>query len=218
VNTLSESVGRNVRRYRTLRGLSGFELAQRSKIARATLSALEAGRGNPTLDTLGAVAAVLSIDVVELVECRPHAMTIDRAANADEADDGPARLLHRFREGPCAIDVYAFALAAGDSLTSVAHSSGVLEHILIQTGQLQLELNHGDARSRPTLLYPGDYVSFTADVPHTYTAAEGYVQATLIMHYPAGSPAPSPVEGADSAIGHDKPAGSRASTAHQLAD
>jgi len=218
VNTLSESVGRNVRRYRTLRGLSGLELAQRSKIARATLSALEAGRGNPTLDTLGAVAAVLSIDVVELVECRPHAMTIDRAANADEADDGPRDCCTDSAKGLAQSTSTPSALAAGDSLTSVAHSSGVLEHILIQTGQLQLELNHGDARSRPTLLYPGDYVSFTADVPHTYTAAEGYVQATLIMHYPADSPAPSPVEGADSAIGHDKPAGSRASTAHQLAD
>jgi len=219
VNALAESLGRNVRRYRTLRGLSGLELAQRSGIARATLSALEAGRGNPTLDTLVAVAEVLGIDVVELMECRPHAMTIERAAKALVADDGAARLLHQFREGPCSIDVYAFALVAGDSLVSAAHGSGVLEHILIQTGQLELELNPGETRSRPTLLDPGDYVSFTADVPHVYTAVAGHLQATLIMHYPTGSPAPSPVEGVDSStLAHDKPAAPTASTTHRLAD
>ena len=64
---------------------------------------------------------------------------------------------------------------------------------MVQTGQLELELDPNDARSKRELLDPGDYMSFTADVPHVYTSVEGDLRATLIMHYAAGSAAPAPV-------------------------
>lgn len=214
VNTLSASIGRNLRRYRTLRGLSGQELAQRSGIARATLSALEAGRANPTLDTLVAVAGVIGIDVVELMECRPQAMTIERAADAlrADSDDAATRLLRRFRGGPCSIDLYALALSQDEVRASAAHSPGVLEHILIQAGKLELELDPHAARPRRAVLHVGDYVSFTADVPHVYTSVDGDLRATLIMHYAAGSEAPAPVEVVDGSEANGTVAGAPAST------
>ncbi len=92
-----------------------------------------------------------------------------------------------------------------------------LEHILVQTGQLELELDSNDACSRRELLDPGDYVSFTADVPHVYTSVEGDLRTTLIMHYAAGSAAPAPVEDVDSTFAHGEPAAPTASTEHELA-
>lgn len=196
VNTLSESIGRNLRRYRALRGLPAFELAQRSGIARATLSALEAGRGNPTLDTLAAVAGVLGVDVVDLMEGESRAMTIARAGeDLGDGSDSPARLLRRFRAGPCLIDLYSFVLAAGESRTSAAHDPGVLEHVLVQTGELEIELDPDGDSPKRARLRSGDFASFTADVPHAYTPVGGEVRASLIMHY-----ASAPADGDERAV------------------
>lgn len=197
VDTLSESIGRNLRRYRALRGLPALELAQRSGIARATLSALEAGRGNPTLDTLAAVAGILGVEVVDLMEGESRAMTIARA-HEDLAGPGgsPARLLRHFRAGPCSIDLYSFVLPAGENRVSAAHDPGVLEHILVQTGQLEIELDPDGRSPKRATLSSGDYASFTADVPHVYTPVDGEVRASVIMHY-ATTPAAPPQSDAD---------------------
>jgi transcriptional regulator with XRE-family HTH domain len=200
VEDLVASVGRNLRRYRTLRGLSSSEVAQRSQIARATLSALEAGRGNPTLETLSGIAAVLGVDVPELVTGPDAvAMTIIRA---DEDNDGLAedehqgfRIVRRFRAGPCAIDLYDVRLRGGASTMSDAHCEGALEHILVQGGRLELRLDPDNVSGKHGVLDSGDFVSFTADVPHIYVAVRGEVRATLIMHYAATVECPpSPVE------------------------
>ena len=183
MKTLSESIGRNLRRYRALRGLPAFELAQRSGIARATLSALEAGRGNPTLDTLAAVAAVLGVDVVDLIEGAPQAMTIARAGSPSDVGDAPSRLLRRFRAGPCSIDLHAFVLPSGATLDSEAHDPGVLEHVLVHTGSLEIVLDPNGSASKRAQLGPGDYASFTADAPHRYCSLEGEVRGSLILHY-----------------------------------
>ena len=52
VNDLMPVVAANLRRLRGGQGRSLSELARASGIAKATLSALEAGRGNPTIETL----------------------------------------------------------------------------------------------------------------------------------------------------------------------
>jgi transcriptional regulator with XRE-family HTH domain len=46
---LTEALARNVRRLRQDRGLTAAELATRSGVAKATLSQIEAARGNPRL-------------------------------------------------------------------------------------------------------------------------------------------------------------------------
>jgi transcriptional regulator with XRE-family HTH domain len=51
----SELVARNVRRFRLERGFSIGDLARRSGLSKQTLSKLEMGNGNPTVDTLAAV-------------------------------------------------------------------------------------------------------------------------------------------------------------------
>jgi transcriptional regulator with XRE-family HTH domain len=193
------SVGRNLRRYRTLRGLSAADVAQRSEIARATLSALEAGRGNPTLETLVAIAEVLGVDVPELMTARDSvAMTIARAGDGDAGagDEGAGiRLLRRFRAGPCVLDMYDVHLRAGTSTMSDAHAEGALEHVLVQVGRLELRLDPDSPSGKHAVLDRGDFASFTADVPHVYAAVGGDVRATLMMHYAATlERPPSPVE------------------------
>ncbi|MBD0416825.1 helix-turn-helix domain-containing protein [Oryzicola mucosus] len=64
---LRTAFGINLQRIRRQRGLSQEQLAARAGLARAYLSGAEAGRRNPTLDTIEAFAQVLEVDAAELL-------------------------------------------------------------------------------------------------------------------------------------------------------
>src|SRR4051794_38880126 len=75
-------VGRRVRAARENGGLSVAELSRRSGVARATLMQLEGGAGNPTLDTLYAVADALGAPLSDLLAA--PAVTPTRVVRAGE--------------------------------------------------------------------------------------------------------------------------------------
>src|SRR6476661_247151 len=79
-----KAIAANVRRLRTARGLSAAGLAREAGVARATLAELEAGRGNPTIETLYGLARVLGITFADLL------VTADaRPVHVVRADEGP---------------------------------------------------------------------------------------------------------------------------------
>jgi transcriptional regulator with XRE-family HTH domain len=89
----------NPLRYRALRGLSSSpEVAQRSQVARATRSALEAGRGNPTLDSLSAIVGVLGAGAAALIA--PAASSTMALSRAERGEDLFSVRLLRFRAEP----------------------------------------------------------------------------------------------------------------------
>ena len=61
----------NLRRMRIARRLSLSELARATGMSKATLSSVESGRSNPTVDTLAGVADALRVTLGELLEEPP---------------------------------------------------------------------------------------------------------------------------------------------------
>lgn len=163
-------VGPRVTALRTERGLSLSELARRAGVGKATLSGLEAGTRNPTLETLYAVTSALGLPLTALV-----------------AAPGPVRgsaaemeLLQVFDDGPVTYELYRMWLPAGATQSSPAHHVGVTEHVTVFAGSL-----HAGPQSAPLLAGPGEHIGWAADVPHTYAAAPGAdVHASLLIRYP----------------------------------
>src|SRR4051794_28965270 len=62
------AVAANLRRLRVAARTSLSELSRTTGVGKATLSAIENGRGNPTVETLAALAAALGVPVVDLLE------------------------------------------------------------------------------------------------------------------------------------------------------
>jgi transcriptional regulator with XRE-family HTH domain len=60
-------VGANVRRLRKSRGLSQEELAGEAGIAMRHLGRIERGEGNPTVEIMGKLAAVLGVHPSDLL-------------------------------------------------------------------------------------------------------------------------------------------------------
>ena len=79
----------NLRRLRIARHLSLSELARATQMSKATLSGVENGRSNPTVETLAALAHALRVSLTELLEeSGLDDVTVVRAGAAP-ADRGP---------------------------------------------------------------------------------------------------------------------------------
>src|SRR3954449_11684330 len=61
-------IGENVKSLRQRARLPALELSRRSGVARNTIAALERGEGNPTVDTLYALADALGAPLSSLLE------------------------------------------------------------------------------------------------------------------------------------------------------
>ena len=71
------AVGARIRALRTERGLSLSSLASEAGIGKGSLSELETGRRNPTLDTLYALAGPLGVPLASLVDFRDGSVVAD---------------------------------------------------------------------------------------------------------------------------------------------
>jgi XRE family transcriptional regulator, regulator of sulfur utilization len=164
-------VGSRVRELRERRGISLSELARRAAVGKATLSGLEAGTRNPTLDTLHAVAAALDLPLTTLLSPQPATL---RGAAVQ------MQLLRVFDDGPVTYELYRMRIPAGLAQRSPAHHAGVTEHATVFAGVLE-----AGPVERPLRAGPGEYVEWGADVPHGYAAdGDADVLASLLIRYP----------------------------------
>src|SRR3954452_4392253 len=83
----------NLRRLRVAAHTSLSELARATGVGKATLSAIENGRGNPTVETLAALAGGLAVPLVDLLAVpAPAPVTVVRAGRGVPAGDGLERV------------------------------------------------------------------------------------------------------------------------------
>jgi transcriptional regulator with XRE-family HTH domain len=176
------AVAANLRRLRAERGMSTVVLARDSGVARATLAQLEAGRGNPTLETLYALANTLGVGLGELIApAAEHDVAVVRFHEGARVAGAAvrARLVARIALRG-SIEVYDFSLRAGRRQRSDPHPPGVVEHMLVHTGRARV-----GPESAPVELGPGDYARYAANVAHVYEALEPGTTATLVMQTPS---------------------------------
>ena len=176
-----EVIAKALRRERERVGLSLSELAKRAKIAKSTLSQLEAGTGNPSVETLWALGVALGVPFSRLVDPQTPTVRVLRAGEgitipSDQANFA-GTLLSSCPPG-ARRDLHVITLEPGARRNADPHIPGCVEHLLVMSGRI---------RCGPTdaivELGPGDYASFPGDVPHMYEAVEPGTHAALVMEY-----------------------------------
>ncbi|MFR9777743.1 helix-turn-helix domain-containing protein [Micromonospora sp. MS34] len=169
----AEEVGRRIRALREERGLSLSALARRAGVGKATLSGLENGTRNPTLETLYAVTAQLGVPLTAVLAA-PAGTPSVRGVAVD------ATLLEVFTDTDATYELYRMRVSPGPSQLSPAHQAGVTEHVTVFAGVLRA----GPADA-PMTAGPGEYLRWTSDVPHSYAAVgDEPVRASLLLRYP----------------------------------
>lgn len=179
MNLVVNTIGLNLRRLRSERRLSLAELASRSGVAKATLANLEQGRGNPTIETLWALALGLGVAFSDLLEEAPGPeVEVVRGDEGARVGSGALdlRLLDRLERGGLT-EVLEFTLTGRHE--GLPHGTGIVERVLVSTGRMLA----GPADD-PIELGPGDFARYPADRPHVYEALDGTCRGLLLVEYP----------------------------------
>ena len=171
----------NVRRLRAARGLTLRQLADRAGVAKTTLYKIEARRGNPTLDTLVALAAFFGVGLDELAGARDAPLVdVVRAGSGGVDISGTASraaLLRSMMVGGTLVEVVEAEIHPGLSETAVSHGAGAREHVLVRSGRV-IAGPAGDEVE----LGPGDYATYAADRPHRWGNAGGEDAVIWVVH------------------------------------
>ncbi|HWK77168.1 XRE family transcriptional regulator [Microbacterium sp.] len=175
---LGTRIARTLRREREARGLSVSELARRAGVSKATVSQLEGGSGNPSVETLWALGVALDVPFAVLVDQQANAPTLIRAADLagvpSAAAAYSATLLSASPPG-ARRDVYLIQADPGEPRRSDPHHAGTTEHVILLSGQALIG-PAGDG----VLLNPGDYLAYAGDTPHLFEAKVAGTSAVLI--------------------------------------
>lgn len=181
MDVIVKSVARNLRQLREERGLSQSELARRSRVAKATLSGLELGHGNPTIETLWALAGALGVPFGDLLvdtERSDVRVVTAREGLRVPGTAGDARLIERLSARGL-VEVYEMRLKPGHPYQAAAHAAGVSEHIIVTAGRVRT-----GPVDEPIELAESDFCRFPGDLPHLYEAMDDDATAIVLMSYP----------------------------------
>jgi transcriptional regulator with XRE-family HTH domain len=170
-----------LRRERARAGLSLTELARRAGIAKSTLSQLESGTGNPSVETLWALAVALGVPFSRLIDPPRRSVQVIRAGEGPvvhaERADYEATLLASCPPGARS-DIYRVGAQPGSARESLPHAQGTVEHVVLSTGRAL-----AGPSDDPVELGPGDYVAYPADIPHVFAALEPDTTGVLMSEH-----------------------------------
>lgn len=192
----NELITRNIRRFRVERDLSLGELSALAGISKQTLSKVESGVGNPTVETLERIGHGLGVSVARLLTEWGTPLHVSRAADAPwrPVPVGRIRDLDRIY-GSGYVRTHVVRVEPGREAHVVgAHGFGTLHQLYVVSGTL--EAGPTDAVRR---LGEGDFLRFPGDSEHTFRAVGGPAVAhltTTAPQVPQFSPA---VDGGDPA-------------------
>jgi transcriptional regulator with XRE-family HTH domain len=175
------TIAASLRRERQRAGLSLTELARRAQVAKSTLSQLESGTGNPSVETLWALGVALDVPFSRLVEPPRRAVQLIRAG------EGPVTYAEHSSYAATVLaacppharrDIYRIAAQPGEPRVSQPHMPGTSEHVVLGSGRARV----GPA-DEPVELAPGDYVCYPGDAPHVFEALRPDTSAVIVMEH-----------------------------------
>jgi transcriptional regulator with XRE-family HTH domain len=168
-------------------------LAEQAGVAKSTVSLIERGQGNPSIDTVWALASALGVPFTSLFHDEPPADDVSVVREDDGSviaiedaglEEGLVVRHMLTRTGGALIEIYTLVLDEGAVRHAEAHVAGLFEHITVAAGKLELSSD-----SFQETLAQGDLISFRADRPHTYRVLEGPVRLVSVHEYPQRSEA-----------------------------
>jgi transcriptional regulator with XRE-family HTH domain len=178
----NELVARNVRRYRQERAMSLGELARRSGLSKQTLSKIEQGLGNPTVETLALLGAGLDVPARRLLTEWGTPVYVQRRDEGEWADlhDWSERILDEtYGSGYVRTLMLRMQQAEVEPALIEPHPPGTLHHLYVISGKLRT-----GPVSEPVTLSAGDFVRFPGDTAHRHVCLSDRVVAHVVTTVP----------------------------------
>jgi XRE family transcriptional regulator, regulator of sulfur utilization len=175
---LAAAIGTRITSYRRARGWSLSSLAARAKVGKATLSEIEAGTRNPTLETLYAISAQLGLPLARLLTDPGRPRESNPVVHGDAIY---GTLLEVFDDPGVTTELYGLVIKAGSQQISPGHGPGVIEYLSVTLGAVLV-----GPIDAPFGIAAGEHGSWESSGEHLYAAVGGDAHAILLIRYPQG--------------------------------
>ena len=179
LDLLTQSLARNVQRWRTERGFTLDALAARAGVSRGMLIQIEQARTNPSLGTVVKIGDALGISITTLLDYEqgPKVRIVppEQVVRLWSTDAGSWSRLLAGAEAPGPLEMWEWRMMPGESSRSDPHPTGTVELVHVTAGELTLTVDGVEHRV-PT----GASASFEANAPHTY-GNQGAVPMEMVM-------------------------------------
>ncbi|MFF8595955.1 helix-turn-helix domain-containing protein [Streptomyces sp. NPDC015220] len=179
LDLLTQSLARNVKRWRADRGFTLDALAARAGVSRGMLIQIEQARTNPSLGTVVKIGDALGVSITSLLDYeqgpKVRIVPADRAVRLWHTDAGSYSRLLAGGEAPGPLEMWEWRLMPGEGSPSDPHPGGTFELVHVTAGELTLTVDGVEYR-----VPAGASVSFEADTPHIY-ANTGDTPMEMVM-------------------------------------
>ncbi|MCX5383738.1 helix-turn-helix domain-containing protein [Streptomyces sp. NBC_00083] len=181
---LTQSLARNVKRWRTERGFTLEALAARAGVSRGMLIQIEQARTNPSVGTVVKIGDALGVSITTLLdyESGPAVRIVppEQAVRLWSSERGSHSTLLAGTEAPGPLELWHWTLAPGDASPSDPHPAGTIELLHVTRGTLTLRVD-GVNHQIPA----GHSASFEANTAHTYgNEGPDTVEMTMAVSVP----------------------------------
>ncbi|WP_250293854.1 helix-turn-helix domain-containing protein [Streptomyces atroolivaceus] len=167
LDQLTQSLARNLKRWRGERGFTLDALAARAGVSRGMIIQIEQARTNPSVGTTVKLADALGVSITTLLDYEqgsqvrlvPESQAVRMWST--EAGSSTTLLVGTEARGP--IELWSWHLMPGDGSASDPHPEGTVELLHVTAGELTLIVD-GEVHVVPA----GTSATFEAHVPHSY--------------------------------------------------
>jgi XRE family transcriptional regulator, regulator of sulfur utilization len=165
---LSEKISSALKLLRGQRGWSLDTVSQKTGVSKAMLGQIERGESSPTIATLWKIASGFDVSFSSFVEdLKPNDPDfIHRSSHLKQMHpkDDKIRVMPIFAyDERLDFEVFIIELLPGCEHLSPPHQQGVVEHVIVASGEIEVLIN-----STWHLVRPHEGLRFQADKPHGY--------------------------------------------------
>ncbi|MEU9796107.1 XRE family transcriptional regulator [Streptomyces sparsogenes] len=167
LDQLTQSLARNLKRWRNERGFTLDALAARSGVSRGMIIQIEQARTNPSVGTTVKLADALGVSITTLLDYEkgPQVQLVpaEQAVRMWSTDAGSYTALLVGTEARGPLEMWEWRLMPGEGSDSDPHPPGTFELLHVTAGELTLTVG-GETYPVPA----GSSAAFEASVPHAY--------------------------------------------------
>ncbi len=162
---ISKYLAQNVSHLRKKRNLSQLALSKLAGVPRSTITYLESGQGNPSLQNLVLVTAALQISIEELLS-RPRAsckLIKKSEVPKQKRANGMAEVYKLLPDSIPGMEIDRMEIEAGGRMGGVPHTPNTKEYLMCVSGTVEVRVAGEHYK-----IGPGDVFAFPGDQPHSY--------------------------------------------------
>ncbi len=186
-SSASYNLAQNIQTLRKSNAMSQAKLAEVAGVPRTTISHIESGTANPSLDNLCKISAALNVNIEELLAQPRHEVVLIKAKEIPSQNKAGGRVIVKklMPDKIRGIAIDQIQLEANSTLPGHPHLPGTKEYLMAIKGEMEVYIE-----GIKYCVKKGDVLAFKGDQRHSYknTSRTSALAISVVLptYYQAG--------------------------------